>query len=179
MPGTFLKILLVMAAAIILFSVGTTVYAAVIAAPFMATKKRNIKKALEMSELRPGEIFYDLGSGTGRVLAIAARDFGAKAKGFELSYYHYCLSKINIFLRGLSGPIRIFWKNFFNENVSDADVIFCWLTPRAFVKLKEKFEKELKQGARVVTFSSPLPGWQANETFSFSKTENLFLYRKK
>lgn len=178
MPTGFLLVILILAIIIVGFSMVTTIYAAVIAAPFVATRKKVIKKALEMSGLKPGEHFYDLGSGTGRVLIIAARDFKASGKGFELSLYHYLLSRINIFLRGLSKSIVVSWKNFYNEDMSDADVIFCWLTPRAFKKLEEKFGKELKSGARVVTFSSPLPSWKPAETFSFSETEKMFLYRK-
>ena len=53
--------------------------------PWVPASENRIHRALEMAELKPGEVLYDLGSGDGRVLIAAARDFGARAVGVELS----------------------------------------------------------------------------------------------
>lgn len=149
--------------AIIIFLLATTIYAAIIAAPFVATPKEHIRKAFQICHLKPGEKFYDLGSGSGRALIIASQEFGAQAQGLELSYPLYLISRINIRLRGLSKQTKVKWSNFYNEDLSRADVIFCWLTPKAFQKLNLKFNRELKTGARVITFSSALGFWQPEQ----------------
>lgn len=164
------------------FLLATTIYAGIIAAPFVPTPRSVIKKALEASLLRSGEKFYDIGSGDGRALIIAARDFGAMATGLELSFPLYVYSVINIYFRGYFKKAQVLWKNFFKEDISDADVVFCWLTPRAFPKLKEKFEKELKCGARIATFSSPLLFWEPDKILSIengNRKSNIFIYIKK
>jgi len=162
-----------------LFVLTTTIYAAVIGGPYMGTPKRLIRKALQMTKLKAGEKVYDLGCGNGRVLVLAAGEFGAEAIGFELSYHHYLLSKLNIFLRGLQGRAKVRWKNLYNENISDADVVFLWLTPKAFRKLEQKLTSELRPGARVITFSSPLLFWHPDEIYETSKGAKIFLYIKK
>ncbi len=149
--------------AIIIFLLATTIYAAIIAAPFVATPKEHIRKAFQICNLKPGEKFYDLGSGNGRALIMASQEFGAQAQGLELSYPLYLISRINILLHGLSKQTKVKWSNFFNEDLSRADVIFCWLTPKAFQKLNQKFNQELKTGARVITFSSALGFWQPEQ----------------
>lgn len=134
---------------------------------------------MEISSLKPGEEFYDLGSGNGRVLIMAARNFGANVTGFELSFHHYLFSKINIFLHGCSKKAKVFWRNFYNEDLSGADAIFLWLTPRGNKKLEDKFEKELKTGARAMVYSSPLLFWKPEKIVEFPGHALLYFYVKK
>lgn len=166
---------------VMFFLLATTIYAGIIAAPFVPTPRNIIRKALEISSLKPGEKFYDIGSGDGRALIIAARDFGAAATGFELAFPLYVYSIIIIYFCGYFKKAQVLWKNFLKEDISDADVVFCWLTPKAYPKLKEKFEKELKYGARIVTFSSPLLFWEPDKILSIesgSRKSSIFLYIK-
>ena len=139
----------------------SSIKAAVIGAPFMPTPKKIIKKALEAAGLKPEEKLYDLGCGTGEVLVIGEKYFQASAMGFEYSLPLFILSKINIFASGLKKS-AVRREDIFGPKVDlrDADVVFLFLTPKAFLKLKEKFEKELKPGARVVAYSSPLLFWE-------------------
>jgi len=129
--------------------------------PNLCRKHLAIKKALEAAGLKPEEKLYDLGCGTGEVLVIGEKYFQASAMGFEYSLPLFILSKINIFASGLKKS-AVRREDIFGPKVDlrDADVVFLFLTPKAFPKLKEKFEKELKPGARVVAYSSPLLFWE-------------------
>ena len=53
-------------------------------APFVATPTPVVRQMLILAELKPGEVLYDLGSGDGRAVIMAAKDFGAKSVGVEL-----------------------------------------------------------------------------------------------
>ena len=92
-------------------------------APFFPTPKSYITEALKIIDLKRGEIIYDLGAGTGRVLNIASREFGAKAIGFELSTLFYLIAILNIFVHRTKA--KIYRKDFYKENLSDAGAIFC------------------------------------------------------
>jgi hypothetical protein len=156
-------VLLILLAAILALAVvllGTMFYAAFISSPYAATSQPHIRKALELCSLKPGEKFYDLGSGDGRALIIASKEFLGEAVGFELSLYHFLLSKIKIRLSSCPDRIKVKWSDFYREDLGDADVIFCWLTSRAFPKLAAKFNAELKPGTRIAAFSSPLVFWE-------------------
>jgi len=141
----------------------TSLYASIIAAPFVATPKNYIRIALRKCNLKSGEKIYDLGSGDGRILIMAAKEFGAQAEGFELSFWLYLISRIKILYHRLSNQARVRWRNFYNEDLGRADIVFCWLTPKAFQKLIPKFNRELKNGARIVTYSSQLVPWQSKQ----------------
>ncbi len=144
--------------------------------PPVSTKSERIRKALELANLQPGEQFYDLGSGHGRAVIMAARDFGAQAVGIEIGPVQCAISRLNAIWSGVSSHVRIKAGNFYRTDLSNADVIFAYLTSKYAIRLQEKFERELKSGARVVTVSFDLPGWQP----AFFDRENLlFLYKKK
>lgn len=150
--------------------------AAITAAPFLATPKRAIRGALRLAGLKRGETIYDLGSGTGKVLVIAEKEFEAKGVGFEYGFPIFVFSKINLFF-SRTRQVQIFRKSFFEANLKDADVIFLALTPKAFVKLEGKLKEETKPGARIVTFSSPLGFWQPKDIVSLPKIKGkIYLY---
>lgn len=149
-------------------------------APFVPTSKKIIRMALKLADLKPKEKLYDLGSGTGRVLIIGEKEFGANVVGVEYSTPLFILSKINLFAHRIKNG-KIYKKDFFQEDIklNDADVIFLFLTPKAFPKLKENFEKEIKSGTRIVVYSSPLLFWQPIKTITISNSKShIFLYRK-
>ncbi|MDI6883512.1 MAG: methyltransferase domain-containing protein [Patescibacteria group bacterium] len=163
---------------LLIFFSPSALKAAIIGAPFLPTPKRAIRKALKIANLKPNEKLYDLGSGTGRVLIIAAKEFGAKVVGFEYSRPLFFLSKLNLFLHGIKNG-KIYRKNFFQADLRESDVVFLFLTPKAFPKLKDKFIQELKPGARIITFSSPLLFWQPQNVISLPGIKGkLYLYSK-
>ncbi|KPJ55080.1 hypothetical protein AMJ47_01950 [Parcubacteria bacterium DG_72] len=132
-----------------------------------------------MAQLKPRETFYDLGSGTGRVLIIAAKKFSAKVVGFEYSRPLYIFSKINMFLRGVDG--KVYRKNFFEDdiNLEKADVIFLFLTAKAFPKLRSRLENEARPGTRIVVYLSPLLFWQPDKEITLKDKTKVRLYIKK
>lgn len=138
---------------------GTAALAGFLAAPFVPTKKRDIKRMLELAELGSNQFLYDLGCGDGRIVIAAARDFKAKAVGIEFSVLPYLFSKIRVRLSGLQKRIAIQYGDFFKVNLKKADVVVCFLTPMAMRKLSPKFKKELKKGARVVSYVFPMKDW--------------------
>jgi hypothetical protein len=162
----------------VVFFLATTFYAGFIAAPFVPSPKKIIIMALEVAGLASGEYFYDLGSGDGRALVAAVKIFGAQAKGFELSIPLYIFSRIIIFLKGCAPKAQVTWKNFYNEDLSKADVVFCYLTPTALLKLEDKFHKELKKGARLVVFSTSPLTWPAAQIVRLEGRGPITLYIK-
>jgi cyclopropane fatty-acyl-phospholipid synthase-like methyltransferase len=162
----------------VVFFLATTFYAGFIAAPFVPSPKKIIIRALEVSRLAPGEYFYDLGSGDGRALTAAVKIFGAQAKGFELSFPLYIYSRLIIFLKGCAPKAQVSWKNFYNVDLSQADVIFCYLTPTALAKLEHKFYKEMKKGARLVVFSTSSISWPAAQIIRLEGRGPITLYIK-
>ncbi|MFW9821246.1 MAG: SAM-dependent methyltransferase [Candidatus Thorarchaeota archaeon] len=120
-------------------------------APWVPTKMKKVRKMLTLAELQQNEVLYDLGCGDGRVLLTAARKFGAKAVGIEISPLFYLWCQIVITIFGLRSRVKIKYGNFFKYDMSEADVVICYLLQETNDKLEDKLLKELKPTARIIS----------------------------
>jgi len=125
--------------------------------PPISTKPERIRKALKMANLQPGETLYDLGCGHGQVLIIAAKEFGANAVGIEAGPVQCIVARINAIRNGVNSKVRIEAGDFFKSDLKKADVVYAYLTSNFAGRLQEKFKKELRNEARVVTVAFNLP----------------------
>lgn len=141
--------------------------------PYVATPFKVVRKMLILAELKPGEIVYDLGSGDGRVVIMAAQEFGAKAVGVELRG-DLARRAINEVMKvNLESEVKIVQDDLFNIDLSPADIITLYLTTSANKKIKPKLESELKPGARVVSHDYAIPGWKTFKLNKFCENQNL------
>jgi SAM-dependent methyltransferase len=120
-------------------------------APWYPTPIRKAEKMLTMANLQPDELVYDLGCGDGRVLVIAARRFGARAVGIELDPLRYLWCQFLIRLLGLGDRVQVVLGDFFSRDLSNADVVTCYLLQSTNNRLEIKLQRELKPGTRVVS----------------------------
>jgi len=116
---------------------------------------------------------YDLGSGDGRVLVMAAKEFGAQAVGIEIGPVQCAVSWTNSLLNRVSSKVKVEPGNFYNTDLSRANVVFAYLTSDQAGRLQEKIKNEMKTGARVVTISFNFPD---REHTYFDRENLIFLY---
>lgn len=126
-------------------------------APWVPTWQVDVDRALRLANLQPGEVFYDLGCGDGKAVFSAAK-VGATATGIEIAWPLYSLCQIRKLIQ--HSPAKFKLGNLFHLDVSDADVVYVFGMPRTIQeKLRAKLEKELKPGARVLSYAFPFHGW--------------------
>lgn len=160
----------------VLLVFGTAAYAGMKAAPWVPVFKRDIKRILKVADVQDDDLVYDLGSGDGRILIAIAHNTKARVIGFEISFIPYIASKLRIVFRGLSKCIEVRYGDFLSRDLSQASVIFCFLTPMAMKKLGPKFKKELKKGTRIISYSFTIPDWQPVLTDKREKRIPIFKY---
>jgi SAM-dependent methyltransferase len=141
--------------------------------PPVPTKPERIRKALKLANLQPDETLYDLGAGDGRVLLIAAREFGARAVGLEIGPIQCALIWLRTTVSGLGNQVQVRWENFYKASLKDADVVFVYATSREVMKLVSHLEKQMKQGARLVSISADFPEWEPSV---FDERDLIFIY---
>ena len=154
-------------------------------APFVASPLPVIRRMLVLAELKPGEIFYDLGAGDGRAVIMAAQEFGARAVGIELREDLAKKALQTVYQLGLQDRVTILHSNLFDVDISPADVVFLYLTTSANEKVKPKLEAELKPGARVISHDYEIVGWKPFKVEEFCEnpslgypSHTLYLYKK-
>ena len=128
---------------------------------------------LKLADLKTGEKFYDLGCGNARMTIVASKQ-GADAVGLEVSLIPYLLGKLNIWLKKSSA--KILYHDLWKHNLSDANVIYFFLMPSKMNRLRKKFEKELKPGARVISYVWPIEGWTLVKVDECEGWPKIFLY---
>ena len=128
--------------------------------PWVPTHEARIRRALQLADLQPGETLYDLGSGDGRVLLLAAREFGAQAIGVEIGPMQCLVSWARAWLSGSWGRVRTRCGNFYKADFRDADVVFVYLTSGQTTRLCPLLEAQLRPGTRVVSIAADIPNWQ-------------------
>ncbi len=149
------------------------VFPAAYGLPLAGTNPERIRKALKLANLQPNEVVYDLGAGDGRVLFVAAREFGARAVGIEIGPLQCAWTWLRVAARGLGNRIQVRWGNFYKADLHEADVVFVYATSREVVKLAPCLEQQLKKGARLVSISADFPEWEPS---TFDERDLIFVY---
>lgn len=137
----------------------TMAWGAVSAAPYVPTFGRDVDRFLRLAQLQPHQKFYDLGAGDGKIILAAARRHQAVAVGFEISLLPWLVGWLRTKASRAKPAPRMIWRDFFRENLASADVVTCFLTPRAMAKLGPKFRQELRPGTMVLSEAFAIPGW--------------------
>jgi predicted RNA methylase len=154
-------------------------------APYVPSPPQVIRQMLILAELKPREVFFDLGAGDGRTVVMAAKDFGARAVGVELREDLVKKALSTVYENGLQDRVTIVNGDMFNVDLTSADVVFLYLTTSANEKVKPKLEAELKQGVRVVSHDYEIVGWKSFKVENFCENQTLgypshtiYLYKK-
>ena len=122
---------------------------------YVSTSRPRIKAFLDAVPMQAGQLLVDIGCGDGRVLRKVRTRYGVRAVGYELNLLAYVKARILCF--GLEN-IQIKWRNFWTADLSEADVVFCYLFPDVMRDLAAKLKSDLKPGAVVVSCNFHLPG---------------------
>lgn len=149
----------------LLFLIGNLIFALFIffltlafvtGAPFVPSTKRTSESMIGLAHITRDMHVYDLGAGDGRLLFQAAQK-GANAIGFEINPFLVLFTKLKILLSRKQKNVRVFWKNFWNADFGDADIVFIYLLPWKMEKLEQKLCTVLKPGSLVVSNSFVFP----------------------
>lgn len=162
---------------IVTILLASAVVASFSAAPWVPVWRRDLKNILDLAQIKSGITFVDLGCGDGRVLVAAAK-LGARAIGYEINFLPYILAKA----RQLINPklnIKIYFKSFWNADLSQVDIVYCFLMPKVLDKLQTKINHELKPEARVISYVWPLPNWKFEQKIQTDKQPAIYLYLTK
>jgi len=149
--------------------------------PFVPTPKKVINQMIELAAINEGERICDLGSGTGRIIIAVAKIYKKNLIiGIEKSMTLRLINKFFLFFHPfLKRRIQIINEDFFNANLNQFDVIFCFLTPEGMRRLTPKF-KLLKSGSRLISYTFALEDYQGFEEYIeyVTSKDTIYLYKK-
>ena len=139
---------------------------------YVPTRRKYVQRIISMLDIKKGETFVDLGSGDGRLL-VAIVEAGGIAHGYEHNPLLVMQSRKSLKKLGMEDRASVYMENFWNTDISKYDGVVVYGIPYIMNRLEEKLKKELKSGARVVSYSFPLPKWEPS-----AKEKAVYLYKK-
>jgi 16S rRNA A1518/A1519 N6-dimethyltransferase RsmA/KsgA/DIM1 with predicted DNA glycosylase/AP lyase activity len=146
-------------------------------APYVPSEPYVVKRMLEVAQVGPEDIVFDLGCGDGRILITAVKDFGAKkAVGYEMQKDLYTQALNNVKKQGLANRIKVINGNLLKADITQATVITLYLTTSGNKRLRFKFENEVKDGARIVSHAFTISGWNPSMVDEIEEPYGPILY---
>jgi precorrin-6B methylase 2 len=128
---------------------------------FVPTPEPVVAKMLSMAKVGPSDIVYDLGCGDGRIPIAAVRDFGAKAGVcIDIDPERIKEARANVKRAGLENKIEVRHADMFKVDTSPATVVTLYLLEALNVRLRPKLQRELRDGARIVSQSFSMGDWK-------------------
>jgi precorrin-6B methylase 2 len=150
-------------------------------APFITTPPDVVASMLRFAGTGPNDLVVDLGSGDGRIVIAAAREFGARGLGIELDAALVEKSRDHARAAGVAERVSFVRGNVLSADISQASVVTIYLLPGLINQLQRRFLDELKPGTRIVSHAFTMVGWQADrsETVRIEKqggSSTIFLW---
>ena len=131
-----------------------------------------VDKMLKTSGVKRNDVLYDLGSGDGKIILKAAKSAG-KTIGIEIDPLRVLISRIRIKLSNLNN-VKVIQDNFYKINVRNADVVTLFLLPKTMERIENKLRKELRKGARIVSYRFVFKNWKP---IKIDETNKIYLYK--
>jgi SAM-dependent methyltransferase len=127
--------------------------------PFVRSAPEVIDRMLELAQVKPGDIVYDIGSGDGAIIIRAAKKYGVRGVGIEIDADLVARARDNAFREKVEHLVEFRAQDAFAVDVSPATVVTLYMLPEFNAKLRPILDRQLKPGSRVVSHDYPVEGW--------------------
>ena len=131
---------------------------------YYSTPTETVDEMLRMSEIKKGDVLYDLGSGDGRIPIAAAQKFGIRAVGIEIDPKLVAEAKENAFKADVASLVNFRNDDMFVISLREATVVTLYLSEKLNVLLRPKLLRELRPGSRIVSHDFRMGDWPPEET---------------
>jgi SAM-dependent methyltransferase len=142
---------------------------------FVPTPQSIADAMLKLARVTPDDVVYDLGSGDGRIVILAAQKYGARGVGIELDARLVEISREVAREGEVAGRVTFIQGDLFAADISKATVVTLWLSNSVNMRLEAKLKRELSPGARVVSQQFPIGMWAPDQKVHV-EDKDLFLW---
>ena len=143
--------------------------------PYLPSTEVAVDEMLRLAGTGPDDLVVDLGSGDGRVVIAAARDYGARGLGIEIDPKLVAESEANARQAGVAGRVAFRQGDVLLADYRAASVVTLYLLPNLVDKLKPRLLAELKPGTRIVAHDYGFSDWKPDRSVVVSKTYHLYV----
>jgi hypothetical protein len=124
------------------------------------TPRAVARRMLEIGGAGPGETVADLGSGDGRIVILAAQEFGARSIGVELDRELHRKAAANAKAAGVAERATLLNGDLFDVDLSGVTVVTVYLLPSLMMRLRARILEQMRPGTRVVSHEFAMGAWR-------------------
>jgi SAM-dependent methyltransferase len=143
---------------------------------FVPTRESVADAMLQMAKITSTDVVYDLGSGDGRVVILAAQKYGARGVGIELDPRLVQVSREVAREGEVEDRVTFVNGDLFEADISPATLVTIYLSPGVNARLEPKLRKELRPGTRIVSHQFPIGTWPPGQTIRADDGTLLYLW---
>jgi len=143
---------------------------------FAATPMPVADAMLRLANVTASDVVYDLGSGDGRIVILAAQKYRARAVGIEIDPHLVQVSRQVARDGEVENRATFIQGDFFAADLSQATVVTMWLTPGINARLEAKLRRELRPGSRIVSHQFGIGDWRPDAA-ARQDGEDIFLWK--
>ena len=138
--------------------------------PYVPTPRAVVTQMLELANVTKDDVVYDLGSGDGRIVIMAAQRFGARGVGVDIDPQRVWEAQENAKEARVTDRVQFLLQDLFDTDISAATVVTLYLTQDVNLQLRPKLWRELKPGTRVVSHDFSMGDWRPEQVIRVDKS---------
>jgi SAM-dependent methyltransferase len=142
--------------------------------PYVPTSNDVVEAMLKLAGVKKSDIVYDLGCGDGRIVIMAAKQFGAHGVGVDINPVRIQEARANAKQAGVEDMVKFEENDLFAADIHSATVVTLYLLPSVNLKLRPKLLSDLKAGTRVVSHSFDMGDWKPEKEENVDGTNIYF-----
>jgi cyclopropane fatty-acyl-phospholipid synthase-like methyltransferase len=114
---------------------------------------------LKLANITAADVVYDLGSGDGRILILAAQKYKARGVGIEIDRRLVELSRQIAREGEVADRVTFIEGDLFEADLGAATIVTMYLSPTVNKRLEAKLRTELRPGTRIVSHQFGIGTW--------------------
>lgn len=143
--------------------------------PYVATPPKTVDAILQLVQPTPNDFLVDLGSGDGRILITAAKDYGTGGLGIDIDPDRTKESSLNAERAGVTAKVKFVTADIFRSDFRQASIVTMYLLSSINVRLAPRL-LELQPGTRIVSHAYPMGDWRPDKTVTVPDTGATLYY---
>jgi hypothetical protein len=143
--------------------------------PYVRTRSGDISEIVRNVPVSKEDLFFDLGSGDGKVVFAVEEESGARVRGYELTAWSHLLSRVKRRFKHSNAELLL--GNFFKHDFSEATIIYCYLYPPLMKRLSQKMLSECTMGTKIVSRDFPIPDLKEASRWKSVTGHTIYLYQ--
>lgn len=126
---------------------------------FIPTPDDAIAAMVDLAQIHPQDVVYDLGCGDGRLLIQAAQTRGMRGVGIDIDPVRIAEAIAAAAQAGVSDRLTFRQGNLYDSDFREATVIFLYLMPHLNERLIPALQAQAQPGTRIVSHQFPMGDW--------------------